>query len=167
MIFPPYNVPYIGNGMIIGCNAVLHVLISHGIAIGSFALIALGELNFGALSTGTAPYPEWTDFRRDFIKFAVFSITIVGAVTGTGIWFTTMALAPRAISTMLRIFFWAWFFEYGVFLAEIVSLIVLFYTWDMLLEKNRGLLKKMLAGYVVLSCTSAIAITGNLGFMLT
>ena len=62
----------------------MHVLISHGLAIGAFALIVLGELNFGALRTGTAVYPQWQDFRRDFLKFAVFTITIAGAVTGTG-----------------------------------------------------------------------------------
>jgi hypothetical protein len=167
MIFPPYQVPYIGNGMVIGCNAVLHVIISHGIAIGAFAMTVLGEIKFGELGHNAGVYPEWQEFRRGFLRFAVFTITIVGAVTGTGIWFTTLALAPHGISSMLRVFFWAWFFEYFTFLGEIVLLIILYFTWDYFLKKNKRILVKLLAGYVFLSLTSAVAITGNLGFMLT
>ena len=43
MQFPVYQVPYAGNGMVIGINAIIHVLVSHGVAIGAFAVVVLAD----------------------------------------------------------------------------------------------------------------------------
>jgi hypothetical protein len=101
------------------------------------------------------------------LKFIVIVTTTVGAMTGVGIWFTTTALAPRAIASMLRVFFWAWFAEWVVFLLEVIAILVFYFLWDRLGRENRRLRIRLGLVYVALSCTTAFIITGILGFMLT
>lgn len=168
MQFFPYQFPYLGNGMVIGLNAVIHVLISHGVAIGAFAMVVFGEMRFGALRRSGAPYPGWSGFNASLLRFTVLVVTVVGAVTGAGIWFTTMTLAPGGIAQMLRIFFWAWLFEYFTFLGEIVLLIVIYLGWERLIAARGGTaLKRLGIAYVAMAVLSAVTITAILGFMLT
>ncbi len=163
MDFPLFQVPYLGNGMTIGLNAVLHVILSHGIAIGGMLFITLAEWN-GLRKSDEA----WENFAKLMIKPTVIIITAVGAVTGVGIWFITTALAPRAIGSMLRIFFWPWFIEWLVFTAEVIVILIYYFTWDAWRSGKRKRLHVALGFfYPVLSVSSAILITGILGFMLT
>lgn len=167
MNFPPYLIPYLGNGMVIGLNAVIHVLISHGIAIGAFAMMIYGESRFGGGGANAAAYPEWHAFNKGFLRFNVFTITILGATTGAGIWFTIMPLASLGQSHMIRVFFWAWFFEYFVFFAEVAILLYLYFRWDVLWAGNRPKLVRLGALYAAMAITSGVTITAILGFMLT
>lgn len=43
MNFPIFDMPFVGNPLLIALDAVLHVFISHGIAIGGMAIIVLSE----------------------------------------------------------------------------------------------------------------------------
>lgn len=164
MQFPVNQVPFVGNGMTIGFNAVIHVLISHGVAIGAFGMLLLADWAQWAMF---GPATEaWTRFRHRLLKFIVITATVLGAITGVGIWFTTTALAPRAIASMLRVFFWPWFIEWGVFVAEVLSLLAIYLAWDSLAQRRR-LRITLLAAYLLFAIASAVLITGNLGFMLT
>ncbi len=167
MNFPPFLMPYLGNGMVIGLNAVIHVLISHGIAVGAFAMMILGESKFGGFLSGMPAFPGWREFNKGFLRFIVFSITIVGPVTGAGIWFTIMTLASAGQGHMVRVFFWIWFFEYIIFFAEVVVLLLLYFQWDKLWERNKGGLVKLGVIYSLLAITSAVSISAILAFMLT
>lgn len=164
MQFPTYQVPFAGNGMIIGLNAIVHVLISHGLAIGGFAIVVFADW------CERRALPEhktaWQRFARRLLKVTVLTVTIAGAVTGAGIWFTTSALAPRAIGSMLRVFFWTWFAEWIVFVAEVIALLVYYRQWARL-EARRRLRIGLGLAYLCLALASAVLITGNLGFMLT
>ncbi len=154
-----YQSPTLGNGMVIGFNGVLHVLVSHGVAIGMIALLVLLD--------SRAPRPttdEWRVFLRRLLRVSVVLTTVGGAVTGAGIWFTTATLAPRAIGSMLRVFFWPWFVEWLVFVAEVVVLLVLYFRWDGLTRRRRTALG---LAYLALVLASAFLISGILGFMLT
>lgn len=164
MQFPTYQVPWFGNGMTIGFNAVVHVLISHGIAIGAFAMILLAD--WFDLQTFGRNASAWAQFNKRLLKFSVIVVSVVGSVTGAGIWFTTTALASRGIGSMLRLFFWPWFTEWGVFVLEIGSLLLLYYYWDRL-ARYRRLRMGLLAAYLVTALFSAILIVGIIGFMLT
>ena len=104
MRFPHFMVPYLGDGMVIGLNAVVHMILSHGFAIGAFFMIAVAEL-VGYRSRNTL----WEEFGRYAIKPVVIIISSASAVTGVGIWFTIGPLVPRASASMLRIFFWPWY----------------------------------------------------------
>lgn len=164
MQFPPFQVPYVGHGMIIGVNAIVHVVISHGFAIGLFAMLAI--VDWKSLRAAPADRPPLDALARRMLRVLVLTTTLAGAVTGTGIWFTTSALASRGIASMLRIFFWAWFSEWIVFFVEVVAILVLYFAWDAL-ERRRRLRIALSAAYAVTGFLSAFLITGNLGFMLT
>jgi|GEM_PF-199269 len=162
MPFPPFSIPFLGAGMTIGLNAIIHVLISHGIAIGVVGLVVLIERH--AHRPGME---EWENFSHRLIRFAAIVITTVGAATGVGIWFITSVLAPRTIGSMLRIFFWPWFIEWGVFVGELLILLSFYYLWDRLRLHHRNRHALLGAAYVTLAVSSAVLITGILAFMMT
>ncbi len=162
MEFPIFQVPYLGNGMIIALNAVLHIIIAQGITTGVITMIALAEyIGFKKSSE------HWENFAKRLLKPTVIIVTGLGSTTGVGIWFITSALSPKGIGLMLRIFFWPWFIEWMVFAVEVIVILLYYFTWD----KWSGLKKKQHIylgfGYSLLAIISAVLITGILGFMLT
>lgn len=162
MAFPILHIPGLGDGMTIALDAVLHVLISHGLAIGLMTMIVL----FQTLAwQGRGIF--WARISRTLLGPTVVIITSVGAVTGVGIWFTTGALAPEGIGSLIHLFFWPWFIEWGAFTAEVVLLLLYFYLRDELAQNRPGLLVALGWGYVGTALFSAVLITGILGFMLT
>jgi len=162
MLIPTYFVPGLGQGMTIALVAVIHVLLSHGFAIGIVSMIVFLE----AIGLRRDD-PALVDFGRHMLKPAVIIITAVGAVTGTGIWFTLSAVAPTAIGSLLRVFFWPWFTEWLAFTAEVVILMFYYFLWErMIVSRPRGHLALGFA-YVVVALISATLISGILGFMLT
>jgi mono/diheme cytochrome c family protein len=162
MPFLLFQAPYVGNGMVIGINAVIHVLISHGVAIGLVAMIVVAEF-LGAWRGR----PGWESLATRMLKPAVIIITGVGSVTGVGIWFTASALNPRGIGSMLRVFFWPWFLEWAVFALEVAAILVYYFRWDRWTGPRRRYRITFGAAYVALASVSAVLITGILGFMLT
>jgi hypothetical protein len=162
MEFPIFQVPYLGNGMTIALNAVLHVVISHGIAIGVMVMVVIAEY-FGFKKSSK----DWEDFSKALLKPTILIITGVGAVTGVGIWLITSALSPRGIGSMLRIFFWPWFIEWVVFSLEVVVILVYYFTWDRWKGERKKSHVYLGFSYILLALCSAFLITGILGFMLT
>jgi mono/diheme cytochrome c family protein len=162
MPFLLFQVPCLGNGMVIGVNAVIHVIISHGVAIGLVAMIVVAE--FLGVRRGR---PGWESFAARMLKPAAIVITGVGSVTGVGIWFTASALNPRGIGSMLRVFFWPWFLEWAVFALEVGAILVYYFGWDRWTGPRRRFRISFGAAYVTLGSLSAVLITGILGFMLT
>ena len=162
MEFPIYQVPYLGNGMTIALDAVLHVVISHGVAIGVISLIVLSEY-LGMRRQSTA----WDMFAADLLKATLIIVTGIGAITGVGIWFTTSALEPRGIGALLRIFFWPWFIEWFAFTGEVVILLIYYYTWQAWTGERKRRHLQVGVSYILFGLASAFLITGILGFMLT
>jgi mono/diheme cytochrome c family protein len=162
MEFPIYQVPILGNGMTIALDAVLHVVISHGVAIGVISLIVLGEY-LGIRRQSAA----WDTFAADLLKATLIIVTGVGAVTGVGIWFTTSALEPRGIGSLLRIFFWPWFTEWFAFTGEVIVLLIYFFTWASWTGERKRQHLQVGVAYCLFGLASAFLITGILGFMLT
>ncbi|MBU0968807.1 MAG: cytochrome c [Proteobacteria bacterium] len=162
MEFPIFQVPFLGNGMTIALDAVLHVIISHGLAIGAVSMVVCAEY-FGHRRASGA----WEVFARDFLGFIVVLTTSVGAMTGVGIWLITSALSPRGIGSLLRVFFWPWFMEWGVFTAEVIIVLIYYYTWQKWTGEKKKQHLRLGVGYVLTAMCSAVLITGILGFMLT
>ncbi len=162
MQFPYFQFPVVGDPLIIEIDAVLHVFISHGVAIGLMSLIVLAEyIGFKRKA------PSWENLARSAIKPTVITITGIGAVTGVGIWFITTGLVPSAIGSMLRVFFWPWFLEWFVFFAEVVVILVYYFTWHRWRDEQKLSHIRLGLSYVVLASISAFLITGILAFMLT
>lgn len=162
MEFPIFQFPYLGTGMVIALDAVLHVIISHGLAIGAILFIVISE--YLGLKKASR---DWEDFAKDFLKFTIIITTGIGAVTGVGIWFIPSALSPRGIGSMLRVFFWPWFIEWAVFTCEVIFILAYYFTWDRWQSEKKR--RHIFLGVVYLSFAflSASLITGILGFMLT
>jgi hypothetical protein len=163
-LFPPFRASYLGAGAVIGTNAVIHMVIAQGVALGFLGFLGLADLY--ALRYGGNAVAEWERLLKRLLTFGTVVTTVAGAVTGAGIWFTIGALSPRATASMLRIFFWPWFAEWLVFVVEVVAILLLYGAWDWLFRWRwlRIALAFAYAGYSVLS---AILITGIIGFMLT
>lgn len=162
MEFPIFQFPYLGNGMAIALDAVLHVIISHGLAIGAITLIVISEyLGFRKSSR------DWENFAKEFLKFTIIITASVGAVTGVGIWLITSALSPRGIGSLLRIFFWPWFIEWIVFTCEVIFILIYFFTWSKWVGEKKKKHIYFGMSYVFFALCSALLITGILGFMLT
>lgn len=68
---------------------------------------------------------------------------------------------------MLRVFFWPWFLEWIAFTAEVIVLVVYYYTWDGWSGKNRKRHMILAFSYMAIGAFAALAVTGILGFMLT
>jgi hypothetical protein len=157
-----FQIPYLGNGMIIGLNAIVHVILSHGVAIGLISMITIAEYR-GVKKNAVV----WENFARDLLKPTIIIITGVGAVTGVGIWFTTSGLSPRGIGSMLRVFFWPWFTEWIIFTLEIIAILIYYFKWDAWSAERKKYRVYFGTSYVFLASISAFLITAILGFMLT
>lgn len=121
---------------------------------------------------------EWVGYRRGDkawddlahkIVFIVFIITSsVGALTGVGIWLTTSLVAPFAIGSLLRVFFWGWFVEWLVFISEVVLIMAYYLTWERFASPR---LKRLHIGIgLTLSAFSWLTmalIVAILGFMMS
>jgi len=85
MEFPIFQVPYLGNGMTIALNAVLHIIIVQGITTGVITMIALAEyIGFKKSSE------HWENFAKQLLKPTLIIVTGVGSVTGVGISIPTL-----------------------------------------------------------------------------
>jgi mono/diheme cytochrome c family protein len=162
MQYPMFQVPFLGNGMTIALDAVLHVMLSHGIAIGVFSLIVLSELLSYRRQSAA-----WEKFAHDLLKFVTIIITGVGAITGVGIWFYISTLEPRGTGEMLRLFFWPWFIEWFAFAGEVIVLVTYYFTWNHWVGSRKK--RHIWLGFsnIIFAVISAVLITGILGFMLT
>jgi mono/diheme cytochrome c family protein len=162
MQIPFFQMPYLGNGMTIALDAVLHVLISHGFAIGVITMVVLGEYLGWRKNS-----PAWEQFAHDLFNFALIIILAIGAILGAGIWLVTSALEPRGIASLLRVFFWPWFVEWFAFTGEVIVILIYHYTWKHWTGERKRRHIRLGVGYMGFGLASAVLITGILGFMLT
>jgi len=148
MDYPNLDVPVIGGGLLVAAVATLHVFIANFIVGGTIFLIVLERRG-------------WTDSARHFAKTLLVTMGVIGSVTGVGLWFAILGVAPRATQELIRIFFWPLVAEYGMFILELVAMAVVVYGWD---RVRRG--RWQVAGATA-SWLSMAIINGMLSFMLT
>lgn len=162
MIFPILHIPGLGDGMTIALDAVTHVLISHGLAIGTMSMVVLFQM-LHMLGRGEF----WARAARTLLGPVAVITTTVGAVTGVGIWLITGALAPAGIGSLIHLFFWPWFIEWGAFTSEVIILLCYYLLWEKLVHERPKLLFALGIGYLCMAFISGVLISGILGFMLT
>ncbi|MFA5216323.1 cytochrome c [Sulfuricurvum sp.] len=162
--FPIFEMPTIGLRMLMAINAIIHVFVSHGGAVGGSVVLALAAW--------------WTNKKNDLAGYEtvyrllmVFFIitTSVGALTGIGMWIHANIISPNAIGGLIRVFFWKWFIEWIVFNFEVILLLFWFMTWKPKAATAEGRSKSVNFGifYAVSSWVTMLIITAILGFMLT
>ncbi len=162
MNFPVVEFPWLGNGTVIAIIAIIHVIISHGVAIGVTTLMVTME--YRAIQTNNE---QLRNVARKISKWVLILTTTVGAITGVGIWFSTTVIQPDSIGSLLRIFFWAWFVEWLVFVTEVVLLIIYYYTWDKWEGAKRVIHNRIGIALAIFSWITAAIITGILSAKLT
>jgi len=161
MDFPIFHLDFIGNRMLIAGMAVVHVIINHAMAVGAIPLITL--LEWRAFKRGE----EALDRLAYQLTFVIFVITTsVGAMTGVGIWFTTSLVNPDAIGSLIRVFFWAWFFEWTIFVLEVIFIMLYFLSWKKLAGAKKIRHIQMGALLSIFSWLTMAIITGILAFMM-
>ncbi|TDF92771.1 c-type cytochrome [Paenibacillus piri] len=157
MDYPTIDFGWIGNGNLIGMMAVLHVMINHAVAIGGSILMV--SIEYVAVKQQNERLEA---FSRWLSKWILIITTTLGAMTGVGIWFTTTVIQPYAIGSLLRIFHWAWFTEWLVFVSEVVLILMYFYTWDKWSGDKKKLHLRTGVALCVMSWFTLVLITGIL-----
>lgn len=157
MDFPIWDLS-IGGGVLIGAVAILHVVISH-FAVGGGLLIAVVEAR--AISRRD---PSLRALARRSSRMLILVSTVLGAITGVGIWFTIGLVHPAATGTLIRTFVWVWAAEWAFFLLEIVTALLYEATWDKVRPRTHLLIIGL---YAFAAWMSLVVIQGILGFMLT
>ncbi len=159
MDFPIVEVPLIGGRLLIAIVGVIHVLITHGCAVGGSLFLVL--LEYKSIREQN---DRLNELAYGLARWFFIVTTSIGALTGVGIWFTTNMFSPAGIGSLLRIFFWAWFVEWIVFIIEVALVSVYYLSWKRMSQKNHlriGIL------YMVTSVQTMVIIVGILGFQLT
>jgi len=162
MDFPIFHADIIGNRAIIAIIATLHVLINHGLAVGMMPLVATMEWH--GHKTGDR---RWDVLGYKLLFFCFLITTTVGALTGVGIWLSASLVNPYAIGSLIRVFFWAWFTEWLVFITEVCLIVAYFLTWK---KWTEGTAKRRHIGLgialAVFSWITMAIIVSILGFMM-
>lgn len=158
MIYPQWEVPKLGGGMVIAIIATVHVLVAH-FAVGAGLFIACTEARLARRED-----PLLKDFLGRFGRFLVLLSFVFGALTGVGIWFTIGLVAPRATSILIHNYVWGWAAEWGLFAIEIAAGYVYYYGFDILPAARRRMVAYI---YACASWGSLVIINGILCFMLT
>lgn len=158
MNYPVWQLDTFGGGLLIAIIAIVHVYIAH-FAVGGGLFLVLTEMK--ALREGSA---EILAYTKKHTKFFLLLTMVLGGMTGVGIWFTISLISPAATSSLIHIFVFGWAIEWVFFLAEIVALLLYFYTFDRLSPR-----KHLILGWIYFGCAwfSLFFINGIIDFMLT
>jgi putative heme-binding domain-containing protein len=124
MDFPVFHLDFIGNRLLIAIVGVLHVVINHAMAVGAMPLVTLLELK-GYRTKDT----RWDHLAYSILKVCFIVTTTVGALTGVGIWLSVGLVNPYGLGSLIRVFFWAWFTEWLVFITEVCLILAYFLLW--------------------------------------
>jgi hypothetical protein len=124
MDFPIFHLDLLGNRWLIATIAILHVLVNHGLAVGMMPLVAAMEW-YGAKKRDA----RWDNLAYRVLFVAFLVTTTVGALTGVGIWLSVSLVNPYSIASLIRVFFWAWFTEWLVFITEVCLILAYTLTW--------------------------------------
>lgn len=142
MDFPIFHLDWLNNRMLIAIIAIIHVMINHGLAVGFMPLITWLEQK-GVKNSGREQITDldWDNRIYNMMKVAFIITTTLGAMTGVGIWFSVALVSPTSIGSLIRVFYWAWFVEWLVFVTEVILIMIYFLTWK---SSNTSLRAKLL-----------------------
>ena len=163
MDIPAFHLDFMGNRLLIAIIAILHVLINHSLAVGLIPLVVLLERLGYKLQN-----PDWDELARKIMFFAFIITTSLGAMTGVGIWLSASLANPYSIGSLIRVFYWAWFTEWVVFVTEVVLILIYFLTWrrSNLSKEAKAKHIKIGASLAIFSWITMAIIVAILGFMM-
>jgi len=161
MDLPIYFADYFGTRTVIGVIAIIHVWVNHAFAVGMAPLIVV--LEWWAHRHGRE---EWDELAYRILGVCFIVTTSVGALTGVGIWLSSALINPYAIGSLLRVFYWAWFTEWLVFVSEVVLILIYFLTWKRMTGARKVAHIRVGVLLAVMSWLTMAIIVGILGYMM-
>jgi hypothetical protein len=169
MDFPMFHLDWLNNRMLIAIIAILHVIINHGLAVGFMPFVTWLEQR-GVSRSGQDQITdlEWDNMVYKMMKVAFIITTTLGAMTGVGIWFSVALVSPSSIGSLIRVFYWAWFIEWIVFVTEVVLIMIYFLTWKNSNSSLKAKIRHINFGWYlsVFSWITMAIIVSILGFMM-
>ena len=157
-MYPLFEFPTIGGGMIIALIATFHILPCH-LATGGFWMAYFLERRGHADNN-----QELLDYIKKFALLILIFCFVLGSITGAGIWFASTIISPRAISGLIHIYVWGWATEWVFFVIEVVAIYTYYYTFGKVAPKTH---MRIALIYAWSAWISMVIITGILAFMMT
>ena len=118
MSFIPYYNDLIHPAVLISSIAIFHTFIAHfSIGMGLYVIVC-EYLGYKKNNTALLEY------TRKNSSLILFIATVLGALTGVGIWFVISTIAPLTTSTLIHNFVWFWASEWIFFVIEIVTILL-------------------------------------------
>lgn len=169
MDFPMFHLDWLNNRMLIAGIATLHVIINHSLAVGFIPFITwLEQKGVKKSAAHEVTQPEWDQMVYKMMKVAFIITTTIGAMTGVGIWFSASLISPASIGSLIRVFYWAWFTEWIVFVTEVILIMIYFLTWKNSNSSLKAKLRHIRFGWFlsIASWITMALIVSILGFMM-
>lgn len=157
-VYPVNNYEPLMPGLVIAGAAIFHVFLAQFAVGGGFLLCYFQWL---AMTGRNANARRFVD---GYFKVLVLVSFVVGALTGVGIWFTSIQVSPTTIGEMVHEFHWLWATEWTFFCLEIVAGYC-FYRYHKRLDDRTSLV--LLALYAFAAWGSLFWINGILSWQLT
>ncbi|WP_460474365.1 c-type cytochrome [Emticicia fontis] len=164
-----FHLDWLNDRFLIAAIAILHVFINHGLAVGFIPYITWLEQK----GVKNAPSDQitdlaWDNFVYNKMKVAFIITTTIGAMTGVGIWFSVALVSPSSIGSLIRVFYWAWFTEWLVFVTEVILILIYFLTWKNANTSLKAKLRHIKFGWFlsIFSWITMAIIVSILGFMM-
>ena len=164
-----FHLDWLNDRFLIAMIAILHVLINHGLAVGFIPYITwLEHKGVRNSPSDQITDKDWDHTAYRMMKVAFIITTTIGALTGVGIWFSVALVSPASIGSLIRVFYWAWFTEWLVFVSEVVLILIYFLTWKKANGSLRSKLRHIRFGWFlsIFSWLTMAIIVSILGFMM-
>lgn len=169
MDFPMFHLDWLNDRFLIALIAILHVFINHALAVGFIPYITWLEQK-GVMNAGKGQITDlkWDNLVYQKMKVAFIITTTIGAMTGVGIWFSAALISPASIGSLIRVFYWAWFIEWTVFVTEVILILIYFLTWKNSNASLQAKVRHINFGWFlsVFSWITMAIIVAILGFMM-
>lgn len=169
MDYPMFHLDWLNNRMLIAIIAILHVIINHGLAVGFMPFVTwLEQRGVSRSNKNEITDLDWDTMVYKIMKVAFIITTTIGAMTGVGIWFSVALVSPASIGSLIRVFYWAWFVEWIVFVTEVILIMIYFLTWKNSNSSLKAKLRHINFGWYlsIFSWITMAIIVSILGFMM-
>ncbi|MBC2711295.1 MAG: cytochrome ubiquinol oxidase subunit I [Desulfosarcina sp.] len=158
MNYPIWERTLAGGGLLIAVIAVVHVYVAHFAVGGGFFLVVTEWMGY------RNKRPDIVAYVKTHSLFFLLVTMVFGAITGVGIWFTISLLSPGVTSILIHTFVFGWATEWVFFAGEIVALLLYWYRFGKISEKNHLAIGLF---YVLFGWLSLFMVNGIIAFMLT
>lgn len=158
VFYPPRDFGPLMKGLVIGGMGIFHVFLAQ-FAIGGGMLMSYLEWLHGKGRSAEA-----RTFLDGFFRALVLISFVLGAVTGVGMWLTSIQIGPRTIGRMVEHFHWVWAIEWTFFSLEVAAGYTYYRYASRMTHRER---LTLLGLYSVASWASLFWINGILAWQLT